>query len=119
MSNVDVVCCTIHCPRYSSCARASINNPGTHPAASFGTLGEGYMDMNARVYHSWCGMEGNYNMYIPLYSKPMKRYHIHYSFSEYDNKCLQCEHCHNNDYGNAAWCDKVECDYRDKELYEE
>lgn len=63
------LCCSDKCEKRFECARADINNEGTHLVENYYSFGTGtYADNGCEVEH-WCGELGNYKMFEPVEKK--------------------------------------------------
>lgn len=62
-------CCSMNCKKRFECARADINNKGTHYVEDYSSFGTGtYSDNGCEIEH-WCGENGDYKMFEPIEEK--------------------------------------------------
>ena len=60
------LCCSTKCEKRFECAKADINNEGTHCVEDFSSFGTGTFTDNGCEIEHWCGEEGNYKMFEPI-----------------------------------------------------
>lgn len=64
--NMGTLCCSDKCERRFECARAGINNEGSHCVEDFSSFGSGiYADTGCEIEY-WCGKLGDYKIFEPV-----------------------------------------------------
>lgn len=63
---MEALCCSDKCEKRFECARADINNEGTHCVENWYSFGTGTMTENGCQIDHWCGKLGNYKMFEPM-----------------------------------------------------
>lgn len=60
------LCCSDKCEKRFECAKADINNKGTHCVEDFYSFGTGTFTDNGCEIKHWCGEAGNWKMFEPI-----------------------------------------------------
>lgn len=60
------LCCSNKCKRRFECAKADINNEGTHYVEDFYSFGTGTFTDNGCEIEHWCGKFVDYKMFEPV-----------------------------------------------------
>ena len=69
MTDYRTLCCSLTCEKRFECAKADINNEGTHCVEDYSHFGTGTFTDNGCEIEHWCGKLGDYKMFEPIENK--------------------------------------------------
>lgn len=69
------VCISANCPYYEMCAKAAVNNPGTHAAVDWANMGGGSMSVDSDgktsvSHYNCCGLAGEFQLFEAIPESP-------------------------------------------------